>query len=115
MLRDEHQLVSRYFGVARTCEAVVIDTEASAVVYRGAVDDQFTEGARKPRATGQISGVFMMGYGALRFVAEYFREPDDFLGLRALSWSQGQWLSLPMILAGLGIFVWATRRHQKPA
>ncbi|MCF8206961.1 MAG: prolipoprotein diacylglyceryl transferase [Methylotenera sp.] len=71
--------------------------------------------ARKPRATGQISGVFMMGYGALRFAAEYFREPDDFLGYRALGWSQGQWLSLPMILAGLAIFVWATRRNQRPA
>ncbi len=71
--------------------------------------------ARKPRATGQISGVFMMGYGALRFAAEYFREPDDFLGYRALGWSQGQWLSLPMILVGIAIFVWATRRNQRPA
>ncbi|MFG6413683.1 prolipoprotein diacylglyceryl transferase [Roseateles sp. DC23W] len=71
--------------------------------------------ARKPRATGQISGVFMMGYGAFRFIAEYFREPDDFLGLRALNWSQGQWLSLPMVLVGLGIFVWATRRNERPA
>jgi hypothetical protein len=50
VLRDEHQLVSRYFGVTRTCEAVVIDTESSKIVYRGAVDDQFSEGARRPRA-----------------------------------------------------------------
>ncbi|MFG6464007.1 prolipoprotein diacylglyceryl transferase [Roseateles sp. DXS20W] len=71
--------------------------------------------ARKPRATGQISGVFMMGYGALRFAAEYFREPDDFLGYRALGWSQGQWLSLPMILVGIAIFAWATKRNQRPA
>lgn len=71
--------------------------------------------ARRPRATGQISGVFMMGYGALRFAAEYFREPDDFLGYRALGWSQGQWLSLPMILAGIAIFAWATRRNARPA
>lgn len=71
--------------------------------------------ARKPRATGQISGVFMVGYGVLRFSAEYFREPDDFLGLRALNWSQGQWLSLPMIGAGLAIFGWATRRNARPA
>jgi phosphatidylglycerol:prolipoprotein diacylglycerol transferase len=71
--------------------------------------------ARKPRATGQISGVFMMGYGVFRFIAEYFREPDDFLGLRALNWSQGQWLSLPMILAGAAIFAWATKRNQRAA
>jgi phosphatidylglycerol:prolipoprotein diacylglycerol transferase len=48
-------------------------------------------------------------------MAEYFREPDDFLGLRALNWSQGQWLSLPMILAGAAIFAWATKRNRKPA
>jgi phosphatidylglycerol---prolipoprotein diacylglyceryl transferase len=71
--------------------------------------------ARKPRATGQISGVFMMGYGVLRFSAEYFREPDDFLGLRAFSLSQGQWLSLPMIAVGVAIFVWATKRNRRPA
>jgi hypothetical protein len=51
ILRDRHQLVSRYFGVTRTCEAIVIDTKSQAIVYRGAVDDQFTEGARKPKAT----------------------------------------------------------------
>jgi hypothetical protein len=51
VLRDRHQLVSRYFGVKRTCDTIVIDTEKMAVVYRGAVDDQFVEGAKKPRAT----------------------------------------------------------------
>ncbi|MDM4765651.1 prolipoprotein diacylglyceryl transferase [Pelomonas sp. SE-A7] len=66
--------------------------------------------ARSPRRTGQVSGVFMMGYGTMRFIAEYFREPDAYLGLRALSLSQGQWLSLPMVLVGLAIWIWATRR-----
>ena len=49
VLRDEHQLVSRYFGITRTCEAIVIDTKSSEIVYRGAVDDQFSEGARKAK------------------------------------------------------------------
>jgi phosphatidylglycerol:prolipoprotein diacylglycerol transferase len=73
--------------------------------------------ARKPRATGQISGVFMMGYGVLRFAAEYFREPDDFLKDFAIrtGLSMGQWLCVPMILGGLAIFVWATRRNERPA
>jgi len=66
--------------------------------------------ARKPRLTGQVSGMFLIGYGMLRFAAEFFREPDDFLGLRALNLSQGQWLSLPMIAAGLLIWWWASRR-----
>lgn len=66
--------------------------------------------ARKPRATGQVSGAFLIGYGLLRFAAEFFREPDDFLGLRAFNLSQGQWLSIPMVLAGVLVWVWAGRR-----
>ena len=69
--------------------------------------------ARKPRATGQVSGMFLIGYGFFRFAAEYFREPDSFLGLRALNLSQGQWLSLPMIAAGL--LIWALSSRHKPA
>lgn len=68
--------------------------------------------SRKPRLTGQVSGLFLIGYGAQRFVTEYFRQPDDFLGLRALSLSQGQWLSLPMIAAGIAIWVFASRRNR---
>ena len=56
--------------------------------------------ARRPRALGQVSGAFLVGYGVLRFVAEYFREPDAFLGLLALGLSMGQWLCLPMVAAG---------------
>jgi phosphatidylglycerol:prolipoprotein diacylglycerol transferase len=60
--------------------------------------------ARKPRGLGQVSGVFLMGYGALRFVAEFFREPDVFLGLLALNMSMGQWLCIPMV--ALGAWLW---------
>jgi phosphatidylglycerol:prolipoprotein diacylglycerol transferase len=56
-------------------------------------------------AWGRVSGAFLVGYGSLRFVAEYFREPDSFLGLLALNLSMGQWLCLPMI--ALGVTFWA--------
>jgi phosphatidylglycerol---prolipoprotein diacylglyceryl transferase len=62
------------------------------------------------RATGQVSAAFLVGYGVLRFVAEYFREPDSFLGLRALGLSQGQWLCVPMVVAGVLLWLWAARR-----
>ena len=42
----------------------------------------------------------MVGYGVLRFVAEFFREPDEFLGLLSLGMSMGQWLCVPMVLVG---------------
>ncbi len=66
--------------------------------------------ARKPRPVGAISGVFLIGYGSLRFVAEFTREPDAFLGLLGLGLSMGQWLSLPMIVAGIIMLRWAQRQ-----
>jgi phosphatidylglycerol:prolipoprotein diacylglycerol transferase len=67
----------------------------------------------KPRPVGALSGAFLLGYGTLRFAAEFFREPDDFLGLLALNLSMGQWLSAPMIVAGVVMLAWAWRRPQK--
>jgi phosphatidylglycerol:prolipoprotein diacylglycerol transferase len=69
--------------------------------------------ARKPRGLGQVSGAFLAGYGVFRFIAEYFREPDAFLGLRALGLSQGQWLSVPMIVIGVGLWLWGRNRTAK--
>jgi phosphatidylglycerol:prolipoprotein diacylglycerol transferase len=65
----------------------------------------------KPRPVGSVSAMFLIGYGVLRFIAEYFREPDEFLGLLALNLSMGQWLSLPMIAAGIGLYAWSRRRR----
>jgi phosphatidylglycerol:prolipoprotein diacylglycerol transferase len=67
--------------------------------------------ANKTRPTGQVSAVFLVGYGALRFVAEFAREPDSFLGLLSLGLSMGQWLCIPMIGAGVVLYVWA-RQNQ---
>jgi phosphatidylglycerol:prolipoprotein diacylglycerol transferase len=67
--------------------------------------------SRKPRPTGAVSGLFLIGYGAFRFLAEFTREPDNFLGLLALNLSMGQWLSLPMIAAGVIMLRWAYRKR----
>jgi len=63
----------------------------------------------KPRPTGAVSGLFLLGYGVVRFAAEFTREPDSFLGLLAMGWSMGQWLSLPMIIGGVVLLIWAYR------
>jgi len=55
----------------------------------------------KPRRVGQVSGFFLLGYGIFRFMAEYAREPDAFLGLLGLGLSMGQWLCIPMIIFGI--------------
>jgi phosphatidylglycerol:prolipoprotein diacylglycerol transferase len=66
--------------------------------------------ARKPRQVGQVSAAFLMGYGMFRFIAEFFREPDAHLGILSLGMSMGQWLCVPMILGGLGLWLWAEKR-----
>jgi phosphatidylglycerol:prolipoprotein diacylglycerol transferase len=72
--------------------------------------------SRKPRPMGAVSALFLIGYGLARFTVEFAREPDDYLGLLALGLSMGQWLSLPMILVGCAMMVWAYRRHgREPA
>ena len=70
---------------------------------------------RKPRPVGAASAVFLIGYGLARFIVEFAREPDDFLGLLALGLSMGQWLSLPMIVAGVALLVWSYRRARASA
>jgi mono/diheme cytochrome c family protein len=49
-LRDPKQAVALVLGVERTAEVVAISTETWRVFYRGAIDDQFTEGAQRPAA-----------------------------------------------------------------
>jgi phosphatidylglycerol:prolipoprotein diacylglycerol transferase len=66
--------------------------------------------ARKPRQAGQVSGMFLLGYGVFRFIAEFFREPDAHLGLLSLGLSMGQWLCVPMVLGGIGLWWWSGRR-----
>jgi phosphatidylglycerol---prolipoprotein diacylglyceryl transferase len=60
--------------------------------------------ARKPRGLGQVSGAFLIGYGLLRFAAEFFRQPDSFLGFLSLGMTMGQWLCVPMVL--IGVWLW---------
>ncbi|AIL31993.1 prolipoprotein diacylglyceryl transferase [Basilea psittacipulmonis] len=70
--------------------------------------------SRKPRATGKVSGLFLIGYGSFRFLVEFVREPDYFLGKLALGLSMGQWLSLPMIVIGVWLyFVWSKKRSSE--
>jgi len=65
---------------------------------------------RKVRPEGSVSGVFLLCYGAFRFIIEFFREPDIQLGLFD-GVSMGQILSTPMILVGLGLIIWSYKRQ----
>ena len=63
----------------------------------------------KPRPRGQVSALFLLGYGGLRFLAEFAREPDSFIGYLALGLTMGQWLCLAMIAAGAALLIWSRR------
>jgi len=67
--------------------------------------------SKKPRPAGQTAALFLGGYGLFRFIAEFARQPDDYLGLLTLGLSMGQWLSVPMIVLGAIGFVWFGRKN----
>ena len=62
----------------------------------------------KPRRRGQVTGLFLLGYGVFRFMVEFVREPDSHLGFIALNWmTMGQLLTVPMIAIGVWLlFIW---------
>jgi phosphatidylglycerol:prolipoprotein diacylglycerol transferase len=61
---------------------------------------------------GLLAGVFTIGIGLARFINEFFREPDaqlaDFAARTGLS--MGQWLTIPLIMAGLIVVAFALKR-----
>lgn len=70
---------------------------------------------------GQIAGLFFAGYGSARFFVEFYRQADPqfitpdnplgyVIGSGSIGLSMGQLLSLPMIVIGIGVIVWARRR-----
>lgn len=67
---------------------------------------------RVPRRPGFIAGAFFLVYGLLRVLTEHWRLPDaHFVDGRPLGLSRGQWYSLPMVLLGVGLMVFAARGH----
>ena len=72
--------------------------------------------ASKSRKVGQVSGMFMIGYGVIRFVLEHFRQPDEFLMIipQKTGLSMGQWLCVPMILLGIALYWYSTKYWTYP-
>ena len=70
--------------------------------------------SRRPRPTAAVSGLFLVGYGCFRFMAEFFREPDEHIGFISGEWlTMGMLLSLPMVLAGIIIMAFAYNNRGK--
>lgn len=52
---------------------------------------------------GAFLGLYIAGYGAVRFIIETVREPDSQLGFVIMHFTMGQLLCLAMVLIGLAI------------
>jgi phosphatidylglycerol---prolipoprotein diacylglyceryl transferase len=64
------------------------------------------------RTPGAMLAIYLVGYGAVRFLIEYFRQPDAQLGLVILSFSMGQLLCSAMVMAGLGLWFFLAHRSR---
>jgi len=65
----------------------------------------------RPRRPGVVTAWFLMVYGALRIVTEFFRLPDDHLAVQRIAGlTRGQWLSALMIVAGVALLLFIRRR-----
>ncbi len=71
--------------------------------------------SRKPKPTMYISGYFLVGYGVLRFLTEFFRTPDAHIGLVAFElFTRGQILCVPMIVIGIYLIYYShSNKNQK--
>ncbi|MDO4430646.1 MAG: prolipoprotein diacylglyceryl transferase [Lonepinella koalarum] len=66
---------------------------------------------RKARPLAAVSGLFLIGYGTFRFLVEYVREIDPHVNTATDLITRGQWLSMPMIIGGIAIMLWAYNRQ----
>ena len=70
--------------------------------------------SRKPRIAGTVGSLWLIAYGVLRIIGEMFKEPEALYGAMPLGLSAGQWLSVPMVVAGLGLYLYFTRSGKRP-
>ncbi|NRA57305.1 MAG: prolipoprotein diacylglyceryl transferase [Phycisphaerales bacterium] len=68
----------------------------------------------KPRIAGVVMAWFMILYGVGRIATEFFRLPDaGFVTARPLGLSRGQWLSVALVMGGVGLLAFVVRRAKK--
>lgn len=64
-----------------------------------------------PRPRGTFVGAFLLLYGVFRFLIEFVREPDVQLGYLWGGWlTMGQVLSVPLIIGGILVLIYAAKR-----
>ena len=63
------------------------------------------------KVRGGMMGLYLIGYGSVRFIIEFFRQPDAHIGFVLGSLSMGQMLCIAMILSGAGLYFYLASRN----
>lgn len=69
---------------------------------------------RKPRKPGVVGGIWIVSYAVMRILSEQFRMPDAHIGFQLFGLTRGQWISIGMLLLGVGVLLYALRRKTEP-
>lgn len=104
------------------CSGAPAGSQWSAVLHPSQLYEAALEGlvlflilwafSARPRPTMAVSGLFLLGYSVFRFAVEFVRQPDAHIGFLAFDWfTMGQFLSLPMLVAGVVLLTLAYRRQ----
>jgi len=67
-------------------------------------------GKQKP---GLLFGVFLIFVFGFRFLVEYIKE-DQVAFEAGMRLNMGQWLSIPLVIAGIALLIWAYRKKPAP-
>lgn len=65
----------------------------------------------RTRYYGVVSSLFLIGYGSVRFIVEFFRQPDAQLGYYFGHITMGQILCVLMIAVGIFVFFYARKKQ----
>ena len=96
-------------GAARALDWRAYPTSASFAELSSAAD---VAGALEGALVRGWAAPYLAGYGLARIISEFFRQPDaQFTGGWVQYISMGQILSIPMVLAGIIMMVWAYRHR----
>src|SRR5205823_1597049 len=74
----------------------------------------FAEHRGARQRPGIVTGIFLIGYAVARMSGELFRQPDAQLGFLVFGTTMGQLLSIPVLIAGIALILWALRRPALP-
>jgi len=67
----------------------------------------------KKKFDGYLLSWYIISYGGVRFIMEFFRQPDDHIGFIFKYFTLGQFFSLIMILSGIIIYCWSNNKNKK--